>query len=129
MPSGLGHRRSKRIPAALVLRLWRMDVNGKPFMEVLETMQNLNAKDHKKVMTAGCISHNVATCGVPLCCGCSKSSNGSPKTLIGMGCTKSPPWLVSSRKPCLLEVRLDIATIGARVAVDGRRHDHARGGV
>lgn len=34
MSSGIGKRRYKRIPAALPVRLWGMDANGRPFIEV-----------------------------------------------------------------------------------------------
>ena len=37
MPSGIGKRRHKRIPAALPVRLWGMDANGRPFIEVSTT--------------------------------------------------------------------------------------------
>lgn len=35
--SGIGKRRAKRIPAALSIRLWGMDANGRPFIEVSTT--------------------------------------------------------------------------------------------
>lgn len=37
MPSGFGKRRSKRISAALPVRLWGMDAHGRPFLEVSRT--------------------------------------------------------------------------------------------
>jgi len=37
MSHGVGKRRHKRIPAALPVRLWGMDANGRPFIEVSTT--------------------------------------------------------------------------------------------
>jgi hypothetical protein len=37
MSTGIGKRRHKRIPAALPVRLWGMDANGRPFIEVTRT--------------------------------------------------------------------------------------------
>jgi len=37
MSRGFGKRRHKRIPAALPVRLWGMDANGRPFIEVSTT--------------------------------------------------------------------------------------------
>ena len=35
--AGIGKRRARRIPAALTVRLWGMDANGRPFIEVSKT--------------------------------------------------------------------------------------------